>query len=158
MNYQMDIVKMISIRKGDLETVVKLSNLIPEFINPHAQEVYEARITGVPHLILIAFVNEQAVGFKIGYERSNIPLGAPTTFYSWMGAVLPGFRRQNIALKLAEYQEEWAKQQKYSSITFKTRNQHKNMLIFAIRRGFNIVGFKVNDDVLTNRILLRKPL
>lgn len=151
MNYLKDIAKMISIKKGTLDTVVKLSNQIPEFTNPHAKEVYESRILKVPHLVLIAFSDEKPIGFKVGYERDGY-------FYSWMGGVLPDFRRQKIALQLAEHQEEWARQQKYSSITFKTRNQHKNMLIFALQRGFNIIDFKEKDDILTNRILLRKSL
>jgi len=149
---------MIRIKEGNLKTVVELSLQIPEFTNPPVKEVYEHRILEVPHLILIAFVNKNPVGFKVGYERIGIPEGSPKTFYSWMGGVLPDFRRQNIALQLAEYQEEWAKQQKYLSITFKTRNQHKNMLIFALRRGFNIIDFKEKDTILTNRILLRKSL
>ena len=62
------------------------------------------------------------------------------------------------ALQLAERQEAWARKQGYPYITFKTRNQHKNMLLFALRRDFHIIGFKEKDDYLANGILLRKVL
>ena len=139
------------IKVSDIVTVVATSKRIPEFINPPEAAEYEKRLHGVPHLILVAFDGDQPIGFKVGYERDG-------HFYSWMGAVLPSYRRRSIALRLAEKQEDWARQQGYKSVTFKTRNQHKNMLLFALKRGFNVVGFKEKGDVLTNRIILRKVL
>ena len=136
---------------SDIATAVAVSKRIPEFIHPPEAAEYEKRLNGVPHLILVAFDGDQPVGFKVGYQRER-------GFYSWMGCVLPTYRRRNIALRLAEEQEKWAREQGYKSVTFKTRNQHKNMLIFALKRGFNVVGFKEKGDVLTNRILLKKVL
>ena len=75
-----------------------------------------------------------------------------------MGGVLPTYRRRNVAQRLAETQEEWARQQGYKTVTFKTRNQHKNMLLFALKRGFNVIGFKEKGNVETNRIVLQKVL
>jgi len=141
----------INIQKTDFTTVVALSKRIPEFVGPPTLFEYERRLNKVPHLVLVAFDGDHPVGFKVGYERDD-------TFYSWMGAVLPSYRRRNIALKLAQAQEKWARDQGYKSVTFKTRNQHKNMLVFALKRGFNIIGFKEKGNVETNRILLRKVL
>lgn len=139
------------ISPSDIATAVAISKRIPEFVGPPTEAEYEKRLKGVPHIILVAFDGTRAVGFKVGYERNG-------QFYSWMGGVLPSYRRRNIARHLAEAQEEWARKQGYKSVTFKTRNQHKNMLLFALRRGFNIIGFKEKGDVLTNRILLQKVL
>ena len=139
------------IKVSDIATVVAVSKRIPEFINPPPAAEYEKRLGHVPHLILVAYDGDRPVAFKVGYERDGY-------FYSWMGAVLPSYRRRSIALRLAEKQEEWARQQGYKSVTFKTRNQHKNMLLFALKRGFNVIGFKEKGDVLTNRIILRKVL
>lgn len=143
--------KNISIKKGDISTAARISQQIPEFINPNGEAEYNRRLVNVPHLILIAYCNEKPVGFKVGYERDGF-------FYSWMGGVLPEFRRLKIAKILADEQESWAKQNGYSSITFKTLNQHKSMLIFALKNGFNIIGFKEKESIETNRILLRKDL
>lgn len=139
------------IKVSDIATAVAISNSIPEFIDPPSKEEYKRRLKDVPHLILVAFDQDRPVGFKVGYERNG-------AFYSWMGGVLPSYRRRSIARRLAEKQEAWALANGYKSVTFKTRNQHKNMLLFALRRGFNIIGFKEKGDVLTNRILLQKVL
>ncbi len=128
-----------------------LSQAIPEFIDPHGAEVYRERLLSVPHLILVAEQDDKPVGFKVGYEREG-------AFYSWMGGVLPGYRRLGIAQKLAKNQENWAKSQGYTTILFKTRNHHKGMLIFGLQNGFNIVGFKERESVEVHRILLRKSL
>ena len=139
------------IREGSIEEAVWLSKQIPEFVNPHGVSIYKERLGNVPHLVLIAEVKNQLAGFKVGYERDD-------TFYSWMGAVHPNFRKRGIAKALANEQEKWARQQNYPHITFKTRNQHRGMLIFALKNGFNIIGFKEREQIAVNRILLRKNL
>lgn len=141
----------MTIEEGTIDQVIALSNAIPSFEGPPERAEYEKRLTGVPHLILVAYAEGQAVGFKVGYQRSGY-------FYSWMGGVLPNFRRLGIAKALADYQEGWAKQNKYFSITFKTRNQHKTMLLFALKNGFDIIAFEEKESVATNRIWLRKTL
>lgn len=142
---------MFNIREGDINTAVALSKQIPEFVNPHEAEEYEKRLSGVPHLILVVFANEEPVGFKVGYERDG-------AFYSWMGGILPDFRRLGLAKALADAQEHWAKQQGYETIIFKTRNCHKGMLIFALKNGFDIIGFEPKATSEQHRILLRKQL
>lgn len=136
---------------ADIAAAVAISQRIPEFVNPPSVAEYKKRLDNVPHLILVAHDGKRPVAFKVGYEREG-------EFYSWMGGVLPSYRRRSVARRLAEAQEEWARKQGYKSVTFKTRNQHKNMLLFALKRGFNVVGFKEKGNVLTNRILLRKVL
>ncbi len=139
------------IRQGSIAEAVAASQAIPEFHDPHAAEVYENRLSGQPHLILIAEIAQQIAGFKVGYERDGY-------FYSWMGGVLPTFRRYGLARALAEAQEDWARQQGYTSVTFKTRNRHRAMLLFALRRGFQIIGLEAREDIEENRILLKKLL
>lgn len=130
---------------------VLISRQIPELKNPYGEEEYEKRFANTPHLILAVYLEGRAAGFKAGYERDGY-------FYSWMGGVLPAFRRHGIAQMLAEKQEAWARKQGYSSITFKTRNVHKGMLIFAIGNGFEIIGVDTMPDSSANRIWLKKVL
>ena len=93
------------------------------------------------------------MGFKVGYDRDQ-----DGSYYSWLGGVMPAFRRKGVALALAEAQEAWAKEQGFQSIRFKTRNRHKNMLHFALSRGFNIVGFEAHEDIGESRIWLEREL
>ena len=134
-----------------IETVVRLSKQIPEFSAPHRLDEYEKRLKNTKHLILVAFDRSLPIGFKVGYERDGY-------FYSWMGGVLPKYRMKGVAQKLADEQEAWARQQNYSHITFKTRNRHRAMLLFALKNDFQIIGLEKRQDISENRILLRKIL
>ncbi len=123
----------IEVREGSIEELVRVSGQIPEFKEPYEAAEYRKRLTGANHLILVAYKEDQPVGFKVGYERD-----ADGSFYSWMGAVLPSFRRLHIAQRLAERQEIWAVEQGYTSIRCKTRNHLKAMQRFALGNGFDI--------------------
>ena len=60
---------------------------IPEFERPYPEEEYHRQLTGIKHMVLVAYINGKLAGFKIGYERDT-----DGSFYSWMGGVLPAFR------------------------------------------------------------------
>jgi len=142
---------MIEIKSGDIRTAAILSRQLPEFIEPAGEEEYHKRLKGKRHLVLIAWEGEKPVGFKVGYERADY-------FYSWMGGVLPDYRKMGIARKLAEFQEDWARKAGFKKLLFKTRNEHKGMLIFALKNSFDIVGFTEKEKTSANRILLKKVL
>jgi predicted GNAT superfamily acetyltransferase len=143
----------IEIRESDISTAVNLSQHIPEFEDPHAEEVYRERLSGKKTLILVAFQGQIPVGFKVGYDKFN-----DGSFYSWMGGVLPAYRQKHIARKLADVQETWARENGYTRIVFKTRNRHKTMLIFALSNGFSIIDVEPRASLNEYRILLTKPL
>ena len=141
----------IKIQEDNLETVVAISKEIPEFHNPHGLAIYQERLKNVPSITLVAYVNDVPAGFKVGYEREGY-------FYSWMGAILPHFRRLGVARQLAERQEAWAKEKGYPHVTFKTSNRLKPMLIFALNRGFDIIEIQPKETIKEYRIILRKKL
>lgn len=141
------------IREGNIIQVVKISNQIPEFNQPHQTKEYEKRLGSTKHLILVAFDGEKPVGFKVGYQKEN-----DGSFYSWMGGILPNYRKQGLARLLADHQEVWAKDQGYVKIKMKTRNRLKPMLFFALNNGFKITAVKPGPDIEENRILLEKWL
>jgi len=142
----------IPIRHGSFEEAHSLSEAIPEFDKPYRLEEYQKRLSGVPHLILVAEWDGIPAGFKVGYAKSQ------QLFYSWMGGVLPDFRGRGIASALAATQEEMLKQMDYTTVELKTRNCHRGMLIFALRSGFYVTGFSERDNWEEHRIYLRKNL
>lgn len=142
---------IIKIQEDSLETVVAISKEIPEFHNPHELVTYQERLKNVPSITLVAYVDGVPAGFKVGYERDGY-------FYSWMGAILPAYRRLGIARQLAEQQEAWAKEKGYPHVTFKTRNRLKPMLLFALSRGFDIIEIQPKATIAEYRIILRKKL
>jgi ribosomal protein S18 acetylase RimI-like enzyme len=141
----------ITIRQGSIGEVVALSRQVPELTNPYGEAVYREKLAGKPHLILVACEGLFPVGFKVGYQRES-----DGSFYSWMGGVLPDFRRRHVARLLAEAQEKWAAQHGYRRITCKTRNRHKAMLLFALKNGFRITAVDPQPDPDENRIWLEK--
>lgn len=141
----------LHIQQSDIATVVALSEAIPEFEKPYGADEYQRRLDGVRHLILVAYWMQEPAGFKVGYER-------PDGFYSWMGGVLPQYRRKGIAEALADAQENWARQYGYSHIELKTRRKHQAMLAFALKRGFDVVTTFAHKNDAETRIILRKTL
>ena len=123
---------MIHIREGSFQECVDLSSKIPEFNSPYKIEEYKKRCTG-KYLALIGEIDNQSVGFKIGYDRLN-----DGRFYSWMGGVLPKFRRMGVACSLANFQEKWADENGFRSIILKTRQKYDEMIEFSLNRGFII--------------------
>jgi len=142
------------IKEGSIEDAVSVSNQIPELENPHPKEVYENRMKGKINLILIAYVDEKMVGFKIGYDKFE----DGKNFYTWMGGVLPDFRQKGIADALAKKQETWIAQNGFQNVILKTRNKHQGMLIFAIKNNFKIIEIEARDNIEEYRILLKKVL
>ena len=135
---------MIHIRESLFHECMDLSFKIPEFNSPYKIEEYKKRCAG-KYLALIAEIDNQPVGFKIGYDRFK-----NGSFYSWMGGVLPKFRRMGVASSLANFQEKWANKNGFSSIILKTRQKHDEMIAFSLNRGFIITE--------ETRILMQKSL
>jgi ribosomal protein S18 acetylase RimI-like enzyme len=131
---------------------VDLSSKIPEFNSPYKIEEYKKRCAG-KYLALIAEIDNQSVGFKIGYDRLN-----DGSFYSWMGGVLPKFRRMGVAYSLANFQEKWAVENGFSSILLKTRQKHDEMIAFSFNRGFIITEETQITPAEETRIWMGKSL
>jgi len=130
---------------------VDLSSKIPEFNSPYKIDEYKKRCSG-KYLALIAEI-DKPVGFKIGYDRFK-----NGSFYSWMGGVLPKFRRMGVAYSLANFQEKWAAENKFSLILLKTRKKHDEMIAFSLNRGFIITEeTQITPDEET-RIWMQKSL
>ncbi|MEO1451913.1 MAG: GNAT family N-acetyltransferase [Bacteroidota bacterium] len=137
-------------------TPVELAQMaaqLPEFSQPYGADIIALRLSQAPHWGYQALIDGQVAGFKVGYERT--PDGS---FYSWLGGVLPPYRRMGVAQQLAEGMETWAKAQGYTQLRFKTRNRHRKMLQFALKQGFDIVGVDPYPDRAEHRIWLEKDL
>ena len=143
---------MIHIREGAFQECVDLSSKIPEFNSPYKIEEYKKRCAG-KYLVLIAEIDNQSVGFKIGYDRFN-----NGSFYSWMGGVLPKFRRMGVAYSLANFQEKWATKNEFSSSLLKTRQNHDGMIAFSLNRGFIITEETQIIPAEETRIWMEKSL
>lgn len=101
----------------------------------------------------MAYYKERPIGFKIGYDRFG-----DGSFYTWMGSVLPEYRRCGIAQALARKQEFWAKEQGFTSIKLKTRRKYKAMIAFVKTFGFALTEEIPKIPRPETRIIFEKSL
>ncbi|MDB2386146.1 GNAT family N-acetyltransferase [Shewanella sp.] len=128
-------------------------NAIPEFDQPYSSQVISRRLLSGPALLLIARVEGDIAGFKLGYQHSN------ETFYSWLGGVLPDYRGLGLAKSLLEYQEHWAKMQGYKQMEVKTQNRFPAMLNMLIGHQYQITAMTADKQRLSqNKLHLQKQL
>ncbi|WP_420551936.1 GNAT family N-acetyltransferase [Tenacibaculum aiptasiae] len=100
---------------------------------------------------IIAYYNNNPVGFKIGYQYNS------NTFYSWVGGVLPQYRKKGIASNLAKLQESWALQNDFKKLRTKSMNKFKPMLILNLKNGFDIIQVYTNEKGQT-KIVFEKSI
>ena len=143
---------MIHIRKALFQECVELEAKIPEFNFLYKIEEYKSRCRK-KYLPLIAEIENQPVGFKIGYDRFK-----DGSFYSWMGGVLSKFRRRRIASSLANFQEKWATRNGFTSIILKTRTKYDKMIKFSLNRNFIVIKEAPNAQAKETRIWMQKSL
>lgn len=139
------------ITEGEAEIAYRLALTIPEFVDPLPREKFFDRIGQTDALVLVVYIDEVPAGFKIGYRRDE-------QYYSWLGAVLPKFRKMGLARALAEEMESRARRMGYQTIWMKTRNRFSAMLHFAIGNGFQLIRIIPSEEVEDHRIVLEKKL
>lgn len=132
-----------------LDQLLEVYQLLFEDAKP---DFFLLRVHSKQDLIVnLCFENTQLVGFKLGYQYNE------TTFYSWVGGVLPSFRKQGIAQNLMQLQHEAAKHQSYQKVRTKSMNKFKPMMILNLKNGFDIVSVYTNDSKQT-KIIFEKEL
>jgi GNAT superfamily N-acetyltransferase len=135
----------------DIPLVADLYNQI--YRPTHETEFFRRRFLGRYNpLILAASLDEQLVGFYLGFELK------PDTFFSWLYGVLPDFRRKAIASQLMDAVHEWVAKHEYPLIRFECQNQHRPMLHMAISRGYDIVGIRWDSDRGANLVIFEKSM
>ncbi|QYX64711.1 GNAT family N-acetyltransferase [Shewanella putrefaciens] len=133
--------------------LIQLSQQIPELDRPLTSEVLNQRLQGKKCLILVAYVEGELAGYKLGYEQEE------AIFYSWLGGVASDFRRLGLAQSLLEYQETWACRQGYNYIQVKTMNRFPAMLNLLISNQYLITELNADPKSLVDHKLhLRKSI
>ncbi|MBV2129675.1 GNAT family N-acetyltransferase [Arsukibacterium indicum] len=142
----------IKIEIGSAANIAALSKQIPEFEQSTTLERLQSRLDGVVGLILVAKYEGKLVGYKVGYQLTE------DTFYSWLGGVIPEYRKQGVATLLLNYQEEWARNLGYKQIKVKSMNRFPGMLIMLISNGYKIVGIDKSACGSEDKIVFVKKL
>nr|UCQ31325.1 GNAT family N-acetyltransferase [Edwardsiella piscicida] len=142
----------ITLHSATPAAILALYRAIPEFAPRHSLADIQRRLAGRQASLLIARAGGRDVGFKVGYALDE------QTFYSWLGGVLPGWRRKGIAQILLHAQQAWALNQGYRRIEVKTRNGFSSMLMMLINNGYHIIQVQPQDEVVDYRLRLVRDL
>ncbi|MGR5080409.1 N-acetyltransferase family protein [Photobacterium swingsii] len=142
----------MQVRQASLEEALTVLATITEFDHVETLESLQARLADQPTLVLVAEVNDQLVGVKIGYAKSK------TEFYSWIGGVSPSGRGHGVAQALLEAQETWVRAQGYQRLTVKSRNRFAAMLRLLLRNGYQILELEKKGQVADYRVYFEKLL
>lgn len=151
--YSIEIQALTALTPELTEQLVELSQQIPELDRPLTSQILAERLTGKTCLILLAYVEAELAGFKLGYGQDE------TRFYSWLGGVASDFRRLGLAQSLLEYQETWAHRQGYRHIQVKTMNRFPAMLNLLIRNQYLITELSTDPkNLIDHRLHLSKSI
>ena len=120
---------------------------------PRSEEFFRRRFLGRYNpLILVAHLDDQPVGFFVGFELK------PSVFFAWLYGVTPDCRRQGIASQLMEAMHAWVAEHEYEVVRFECHNQHRPMLHMAIKHGYDIVGIRWDSDRANNLVIFEKSI
>jgi GNAT superfamily N-acetyltransferase len=142
----------MNIEIGTPEDIASLEQEIPEFEEPYSLEEITGRIDGKKHYCLVAYMDRKHAGYKLGYEQ------APGKFYSWTGGILPAYRKRGIADALLNMQEDWCWKNAYKRIDVTSLNRHKAMIIFLLKRGYDIIGTDITGSIMLRKTSPNKAL
>lgn len=104
-------------------------------------------------LMLLATVDGEPAGFKIGYRESRY------VFYSAKGGVLPEYRRSGIARRMLAVMMERVREDGYVRFAFDTfPNRHPGMTVLALAQGFRLTKADYNATYRDYRLRFEKRL
>ena len=150
----------IIVREATLDDAIKVHRKVPEFASEELEsddelrEFFENRYKDKENVIIVGYVNEEPIGYLIGYDRDE----DGDSFYCWMAGVSAEWRRIGTLTGLMYYQKEWAKKHGYKTLKIKTRNTRREMLSYLVKEGFNFTNVDTRDSIEDNRISLQISL
>jgi GNAT superfamily N-acetyltransferase len=104
-------------------------------------------------LMLLAYLGDEPVGFKIGYKESRF------VFYSAKGGTLHEYRRYGIARRLLDEMMRRAREKGYPRFAFDTfPNRHPGMAVLAFTEGFRLTKADYNTLYKDYRLRFEKKL
>jgi len=104
-------------------------------------------------MMLLAFLDDEPVGFKIGYRENQ------QTFYSAKGGVLVAYRRRKISRQLLYAMIERIRSQGYQVLAYDTfPNMHPGMTVMGLVEGFRITRADYNPSYQDFRLRFEKKL
>lgn len=123
------------------ELLENILDIYQDIFDDYKLDFFKKRIYQKEGLIIALCYNDtQLIGFKIGYYYKS------DTLYSWVGGVIPSFRKKGVAQQLLTLQHTKAKEKGYAKIRTKSMNKFKPMILLNLKNGFDIDNVYINDS------------
>lgn len=104
-------------------------------------------------LMLVAWTDDAAVGFKLGYRRDA------ATFYSAKGGVREAYRRHGIARALLHAMMDVVRSRGYERLVYDTfPNKHPGMTVLGLDEGFRVIRAGYSPRYEDYRLRFERPL
>ncbi|MBV7300408.1 GNAT family N-acetyltransferase [Enterovibrio paralichthyis] len=140
------------IREGTLAEAVEVLHKIDELAQKESLEALKKRIGDKPSLVLVADLDGELCGVKIGYQLDD------DCFYSWLGGVTKSGRRRGIAQALLHAQERWVAKHGYTSLRVKSRNCFAGMLCLLLNNHYQVEHLEKKDTLDQYRLHFVKKI
>lgn len=149
--YTVTIKQITDIQDSIIEEVIAVCAQIPEFDKPYSKNEYQTRLQNRTVLLQYIYVEDELAGFKLGYSTQD------NHFYSWLGGILPDFRKLGLAELLLKDQELWVSTQGFTAIEVKTLNRFGAMLSMLVKHSYEIMSVDSNQHSTSlNKLYLQK--
>lgn len=140
----------VRIRHAAPEEGFSFLSRIPELRPMGPFNQFRQRLMDGSALLLLAEADGDPAGCKIGYENDG------QTFYSWLGGVLPRYRRCGIASILLREQERILAEIGYRNVSVKSIRQASAMQQLLSKEGYNCIGIETSHR--GDKLLFEKQL
>lgn len=150
--YTIEIKQFDLLEQQHSQLLLELYQQIPEFDRDLSHQTLMDKLGNQPHLLLLAYVEGELAGFKLGYQLNN------EVFYSYLGAIHPEFRQLGLAQQLLSAQEQWAVNQGYRHMQVKTFNHFRGMLNLLIKNEYQIAALNQAEDLSKHELTLTKQI
>ncbi len=141
------LLHIVEIDRSQLEVIKRLNRVI--FDEERVINTYEREDL----LMLLAYLGDEPVGFKIGYKESQ------HTFYSAKGGVLEAYRRRGISRRLLDEMIVRIRRKGYRVLAYDTfPNMHPGMTIMGLAEGFRVTRADYNPTYKDFRLRFEKKI
>ncbi len=141
------LLHIVAVDRSQLEVIQRLNRVI--FDEERVINTFEREDL----LMLLAYLGDEPVGFKIGYKESK------HTFYSAKGGVLEAYRRRGISRRLLDEMVVRIRRKGYRILAYDTfPNMHPGMTIMGLVEGFRVTRADYNPTYKDFRLRFEKKL
>ena len=133
--------------EGTFAEVAAMELQIAELDDKYDQVAIRSRVGRRKHFCLVARVDGEPAGYKLGYEETA------ERFYSWIGGVVAAHRRRGIAQQLLLAQESWCRDNGYREIAVKSQNRFRSMIALLVRNEYDVFGVQLNGAIVFRKQL-----